>query len=201
MTANVNETEQKILDAAKKVFESSGFNGARMQHIADEAGISKASLHYYFRSKENLFERIFHETMEEFMKVVSTWNDVSEDWELKLREFIVEFFNFLHTNSLLFILRELNRNPELLTKEKPKKKMGFMEYFESLVGKGIIKEMNIPLMYMFMHSLCSYPLLNKVIFKRMLKMNEVQFDAFLADYPNHVADFLIHSIKKSNIKK
>ena len=199
--SNVNDTEQKILDAAKKVFEASGFNGARMQHIADEAGISKASLHYYFRSKENLFERIFNETMEEFMKVVSTWNDASENWENKLREFVLEFFNFLHTNSLLFILRELNRNPELLTKKKPKKKLGFMDYFENLQEKGIIKNVNIPLMYVFMHSLCSYPLLNKTIFKRMLRMNETQFDSFLAEYPNYVADFLIMAIKKSNIKK
>ena len=76
--SNLTEPEQKILDAAKKVFETQGYTGARMQQIADEAGISKASLHYYFRSKENLFERIFDETMSDFMELVSTWNDDSE---------------------------------------------------------------------------------------------------------------------------
>ena len=53
-------TEEKILNAAKKVFLTKGMDGARMQDIADEAGINKALLHYYFRSKDKLFEQIFH---------------------------------------------------------------------------------------------------------------------------------------------
>lgn len=196
----LNESEQKILDAAKKIFEASGYNGSRMQQIADEAGISKASLHYYFRSKENLFERIFHETMEEFMKVLSTWEDDTEDWELKLRTFIGEFFKFLRTNSLLFILREINRNPDLLANKPKKKKLGFMSYFERLQEKGILKNADLQLIYIFMHSLCSYPLVNQIIFKRTLKMDDAAFDAFLETYPKHVADFLILSIKHSNKK-
>lgn len=201
MSENLNDTEQKILDAAKKIFEDAGYNGARMQQIADEAGISKASLHYYFRSKENLFERIFRETMDEFMKVLSTWDDNTEDWEFKLREFITIFFTFLRTNSLLFILRELNRNPDLLINHHPKKKkIGFMSYFERLQEKGILKDTDLNLMYIFLHSLCSYPLINKVIFKRLLKADDAGYEAFLETYPKHVADFLILSIKHSNKK-
>ena len=58
-------TEQKILDAAKQVFMENGLDGARMQDIADKAGINKALLHYYFRSKDKLFERIFMEEAHE----------------------------------------------------------------------------------------------------------------------------------------
>lgn len=198
--SSVNDSEQKILDAAKKIFEASGYNGARMQQIADEAGISKASLHYYFRSKENLFERIFSETMEEFMKVLSTWEDDTEDWELKLRAFLVEFFRFLRTNSLLFILREINRNPDLLANRPKKNKMGFLNYFERLQERGILKHVDVHLIYIFMHSLCSYPLINQIIFKRTLKMDQAAYDVFLEEYPEHVADFLILSIKHSNKK-
>jgi TetR/AcrR family transcriptional regulator len=54
--AKVSETEQKILLAARKEFSERGFDGARMQAIADQAGTNKALLHYYFRSKEKLFE-------------------------------------------------------------------------------------------------------------------------------------------------
>ncbi|HOI50037.1 MAG TPA: helix-turn-helix domain-containing protein, partial [Prolixibacteraceae bacterium] len=53
-----DKTEDKILDAAHEVFLRKGMDGARMQEIADEAGINKALLHYYFRSKEKLFEAI-----------------------------------------------------------------------------------------------------------------------------------------------
>jgi AcrR family transcriptional regulator len=199
---NLTEPEKKILDAAKKVFEDYGYNGARMQQIADEAGISKASLHYYFRSKENLFDRIFDETMSAFMVIVSTWNNETEEWESKLRKFIVEFFVFLKTNSLLFILREINRNPELLNRKKPnaKKKAGFISYFENLKSTGIIRDVNIHLIYIFMHSLCSYPLLNSSLFKRTTGLSDKDFEAFMDEYPGHVADFLINAIKKTKQK-
>lgn len=56
------ETEQRILDAAKAVFVRRGTSGARMQEIAEEAGVNQALLHYYFRSKEKLSEAVFRET-------------------------------------------------------------------------------------------------------------------------------------------
>ena len=51
-------TEQRILEAARRVFTRKGMAGARMQEVADEAGINKALLHYYFRDKQRLFEAL-----------------------------------------------------------------------------------------------------------------------------------------------
>ncbi|MGH9424037.1 MAG: TetR/AcrR family transcriptional regulator, partial [Thermoanaerobaculia bacterium] len=56
------ETEKRILDAAKAVFILRGTAGARMQEIAEEAGVNQALLHYYFRSKEKLSEAVFRDT-------------------------------------------------------------------------------------------------------------------------------------------
>jgi len=56
------ETEQRILEAATTVFIRRGTGGARMQEIAEEAGVNQALLHYYFRSKERLSEAVFRET-------------------------------------------------------------------------------------------------------------------------------------------
>lgn len=53
------DTEQKIFEAARRVFMQKGTARARMQDIADEAGVNKALLHYYFRSKERLAEAVF----------------------------------------------------------------------------------------------------------------------------------------------
>ena len=64
-------TEKTILEAAKKVFLDKGFDGARMQEIADEAGINKALLHYYFRSKDKLFDAIFEEAFKQFLPNIS----------------------------------------------------------------------------------------------------------------------------------
>lgn len=198
MSENTSETEQKILNAAKKVFEKDGYNGARMQQIADEAGISKASLHYYFRTKENLFEKIFEETMTDFMQIVSTWEEISDDWELKLRNFIMQFFEFLNTKSLLFILGEINRNPDLLAnrRKKNKPRAKFFTYFENLINEGKIKEINIPVVYIYMHSLCAYPILNKKMFQMTVGMNSTEYEKFMNQYPEIVADSLINLIKR-----
>ena len=57
--AKDENTESQILNAAKNVFQRKGMDGSRMQEIADEAGINKAMLHYYYRSKQMLFEAVF----------------------------------------------------------------------------------------------------------------------------------------------
>lgn len=196
--SELTEPEIKILDAAKKVFELHGYAGARMQQIADEAGISKASLHYYFRSKENLFERIFDETMSDFMELVSTWSDDTEHWEEKLRNFIRGFFDFLKTKSLLFILGEINRNPELLLsrRKKSKPKAKFITYFENLQEIGKMKPSNMYVVYIFMHSLCAYPVLNARMFQMATGMNNHDYEVFMNKYPDTVADLLINALKR-----
>lgn len=195
--SNLSDSEKKILDAAKKVFELHGYSGARMQQIADEAEISKASLHYYFRSKENLFDRIFDETMSDFMELVSTWNDDTEHWEEKLRKFIGQFFEFMKTKALLFILGEIGRNPDLLlSRRKSKVKAKFISYFENLQEAGKIKPNDMHIIYIFMHSLCSYPLLNAPLFQITTGLNKHDFELLMKNYPNTVADLLINLLKK-----
>jgi TetR/AcrR family transcriptional regulator len=66
----VGATEQKILSAARLEFSERGFDGARMQAIADHAGVNKALLHYYFRSKEKLFEVTLHDI------ILKLWADI-----------------------------------------------------------------------------------------------------------------------------
>src|SRR5215216_527812 len=65
------ETEQRILDAAHRVFVRSGTAGARTQEIAKEAGVNPALLHYYFRSKERLAEAVFRRAAGELFPVVA----------------------------------------------------------------------------------------------------------------------------------
>ena len=90
MTDKDKSAEEKILKAARKVFVAKGFEGARMQEIANEAGINKALLHYYFRSKARLFEAIFDEAMSKFVpKIFETFT--SDKKFLKKIEIFVYF--------------------------------------------------------------------------------------------------------------
>ena len=80
---------EKILEAARKVFLTKGLDGARMQDIADEAGMNKALLHYYYSNKEKLFEMIFMEEAKKFFpKIKSCWR-LSEAKKMRYRLFIL----------------------------------------------------------------------------------------------------------------
>ncbi len=68
-------TEQKILAAAREEFCERGLDGGRMQAIADRAGVNKALLHYYFRSKEKLFEIIISDL------VTTIWDRIRRELE------------------------------------------------------------------------------------------------------------------------
>ena len=59
----IGDTEHRILASARREFIAKGRDGARMQVIAQKAGVNKALLHYYYRSKEKLYEKVLEETL------------------------------------------------------------------------------------------------------------------------------------------
>ena len=69
MTENDKQTEEKIFEAATDVFIEKGMDGARMQDIADHAGINKALLHYYYRTKDRLFNAVFEKIRTDVQEV------------------------------------------------------------------------------------------------------------------------------------
>lgn len=109
-------TEEKIYEAARRIFVLKGMEGARMQEIADEAGMNKALLHYYFRSKENLFKAVFKDIFSKFfLRVKGTlFSDASA--KDKLIVFVDNYVDFIQTNPYVpqFIINEINRDPKVL---------------------------------------------------------------------------------------
>ncbi|MDO8826854.1 TetR/AcrR family transcriptional regulator [Methylophaga sp.] len=65
------KSTEVILQAAEKVFVERGYGGASMQAIADEAGLPKANIHYYFTSKEKLYSEVL-------TKIIASWNSVMD---------------------------------------------------------------------------------------------------------------------------
>ena len=106
--------EQKILAAARKVFTSKGMAGARMQDIADEAGINKAMLHYYFRDKDKLFETIFMDEAERFFPKINAIFQSDDPLFGKIQKFVNEYIDEIQENPYLpwFVLNEINRDPD-----------------------------------------------------------------------------------------
>ena len=108
-----DNTQQKILDAARTVFMKKGLAGARMQEIADEAGINKALLHYYFRTKEKLYYAILEEAFQTILPLVADVFNSSETLEMKLNRLAAKYVDLLeeHRYLPLFVLNELQMNP------------------------------------------------------------------------------------------
>lgn len=81
----LSDTEKAILSAALTEFGRAGHSGARMQDIADRAGINKAMLHYYFRSKDRLYEEVLTRVVESFMVSIAEAIDSEETFPEQLR--------------------------------------------------------------------------------------------------------------------
>jgi TetR/AcrR family transcriptional regulator len=109
-----SNTEQRIFDAARRVFMQKGLAGARMQEIADEAGINKALLHYYFRNKEKLFEGIFNEVILRISSGLASTFEKEMDVMGRIRSLVDIYIDVLSENRYLplFVLNEMNHTPE-----------------------------------------------------------------------------------------
>jgi len=196
-------TEEHILNAAKKVFQSKGMDGARMQEIADTAGINKAMLHYYFRNKQSLFEAVFTNA---FLLLAPQLNTVLNDdssIEEKIKNFTSNYISFIVKHPYLpnFIIQELNRNPDFLDKIKNNSAFPNIEKFKNQVNqdvkKGIIKPISAEQLFINIMSLNVFPFVAKPLLMAFTNTDEMNYNQLMEDRKNIVADFIINSIKNT----
>ncbi len=202
-TKKDESTEERILAAAKKIFVQKGMAGARMQDIADEAGINKAMLHYYFRNKEKLFEVIF---MEAAAKLFPKINQIfSSDLPLfgKIENFCSEYIDVMIENPYLplFVLNEINQDPAhffeklwvIKTRPDPSK---FLAQIEKEVKKGTIKRVSPLNLLLNLISMSIFPFVGKPMIQLTLGLDELQFRLVMEQRKKEIPEFIINSIKK-----
>ena len=195
-------TEQRILAAAKKIFVQHGMTGARMQDIADEAGINKAMLHYYFRSKEKLFEMIFQEAMGKLLpKVLAIFNG-DDPLFVKIERFCEDYIGTVIENPYipLFVIYELNRDPKKLIelmwhggKRPAVKKM--TDQIEQEIRDGNIKPIEPVQLILNMMSLCIFPFVARPMFQHVNGLSDEEYIQMLERRKTEVSKFIIASIK------
>ncbi len=114
MRKNETESKQKILEAAEAEFFEKGFGNAKTVSIAKRAGISHTMLHYYYSTKEELFQRIFKEKVQLISQMFNVVLEQNADFTETLRLLIETQFNFVAKNPQLpmFIFREILSNEE-----------------------------------------------------------------------------------------
>jgi AcrR family transcriptional regulator len=101
---NKQNMEKTILEAAEKLFLEKGFAMVSTTQIAKVAGCNQALVHYYFRTKDRLFEAIFAEKLKTFFSVIFQPQDESLTFEEKLKKYIGAHFDILFSASLRTVL-------------------------------------------------------------------------------------------------
>ena len=200
---NAATTEGKIKAAAQKVFLEKGFYGARMQDIADEAGINKALLHYYYRSKDKLLDLVF---MESFLKIVPTVSRIAQSDDplfVKIERFVGEFLTLLNANPLvpLFVVNELTRHPEkfihkiFTATEGGPKVARLLEQVQEEAEIGNIRPVDPASVFINIISLCTFPYIGKPMMKMVLSLDEASYNALLEKRKREVGTFIINALK------
>ncbi|MEJ2593889.1 MAG: TetR/AcrR family transcriptional regulator [bacterium] len=201
-----NPTEEHIIAAAKEVFVRKGYDGARMQEIADEAEINKALLHYYFRSKDKLFEKVFEMVFREVFNTLATSLFTVDDFEEFLESLVYNYTETLKNKPYLpqFILHELNRNPDRMVELLQESQFDREKLFE-LIRKA--EQQGVLVYHHPIHlitnilSLCVFPFIAKPIIKGfMLQGDEESFRKYIDERPEHILQFVRASIKNEKGK-
>jgi TetR/AcrR family transcriptional regulator len=194
-------TEEKILEAAKKVFHRKGFEGARMQEIADEAGINKALLHYYFRTKENLFDAVFRAAFREIFTKLFTTVDSALPLEEKLKNMVHDYIGFLQKNSYLpgFILNELNQNPEKIIdvfKSVPVSPAILLDRLRKSVNDEKLEKTDFRALFINTVALCIFPIVARPMLQHIFDFSDKEYDQFIEKRKKELPVFIMNSIRK-----
>ena len=148
MKINDSNTKQIILEAAEAEFLEKGYGSAKMLAIAKRANVSHSMLHYYFSSKENLFQTIFLQKSQIIVPLLENIFEQQLPFLELVRNFIETQFNFLRQNPKIphFILSEILTNEvnrallfEVLSPKIINVFGKFEKAFNEEVEKGVIR--------------------------------------------------------------
>lgn len=179
------DTEQRILVAARVIFQQKGFSGARMDSIAQEAGVNKAMLHYYFRSKEKLFDGVFKEALGHFISKVITILDGKLPLDLKIYKVVDVYTTMLSNNGHLplFVLSEIRENPgmavKMLKAEENKSFQNLALQLKEEYEKGNIVEITVYEFFVNLVSLTVFPFLVRPLMEDVFGLEVVKFDQMI----------------------
>lgn len=195
-------TESRILDAARQIFRQKGYAGARMEEIAEKAQINKSMLHYYYRSKERLFEVVFTSDVGEMAPHIIQL--LVSDLPLldKIRAFVGAYLDMITAHPYIpgFVINELNRNQGDLLQTIRSRAGGldqltvFFRQVETEIWQGRIRPVDPRHLLITMISACVFPFIARPIIQMALQLDEAGFQAFIEERKQHLTNFIISGL-------
>jgi len=202
------DTRERILKAATEVFVEKGLAGARMQEIADHAGVNKAMLHYYFRSKEHLYESVITTTIANVMtEVRGVLQDEGLSFEERIARFIGAYFDALkdHTYMPRLVMQDLMVGGQRVVQyfRKAAEQAGFLGGVPVLgiLEEGIeckeLRKIDPKQAIVSLVSMVAFYFLGRPIFSGVLGLSDEDQKRFFEERKRHVTDLFLHGVMAS----
>ena len=188
MSIKETDSEKLILEAAEAEFIEKGYGKSRTTEIAKRAGVNHAMLHYYFRTKENLFEVVFKKKAKLMSEVLLFSFTMDLPFLEKIKKGIEDHFDLLAKNPGLpnFIFNEIAHDDRLRTlfvnviKEKAKAiRDSLKQEIDNEVEKGTIRYIDAYDLLFSIVSLNIFVFIGKPLVLGILELDEDQFLRFL----------------------
>jgi len=181
-------TEEKIKEAARRVFTKKGYAAARTRDIAEESGFNLALINYYFRSKEKLFDIIIMENLQLFIhSIMGIVNDPDTTLQEKIEILISHYIDMLVKNPYipLFVLSEINADPKKLIAKIGFDKMqrGDMYLVKQWKELAAAKKLTINPVHILVNvlSMTIFPFVASPLLRNRTGMSMEQFNALMEE--------------------
>jgi TetR/AcrR family transcriptional regulator len=198
-------TEQAILEAAEKLFLEKGFEATSTTQIAREVGCNQALIHYYFRTKDNLFNTIFEHKFRFFFQHLFDMGSIKTlSFEDKIRHIIESHFSMIENNPQipLLIIRELSRQPKHLAtlreklRELPEKLFAALnDELQQEIKAGRIRQISLIDIMISLISLNVSLFIMMPVVENVLQMDEAQKKFLIAHRKKENIDFVLFSLR------
>ncbi|HEY7236075.1 MAG TPA: TetR/AcrR family transcriptional regulator [Gemmatimonadaceae bacterium] len=203
------QTEQRILDAAHRVFLRRGSAGARTQEIADEAGVNKALLHYYFRTKERLAAAVFARAATRLMPPVIATLASDEPLETKVERVIQIELDVLLRHPYLpgYIISELTHHPArakqlvasltgvAIDELAPRVLEAVARQIRAAVREGRMRPIAPDQFILNLLSLCIFPFAARPMLQAVLHLDDAAFARLIARRKRDLPTFFLHGLR------
>lgn len=199
-----SDTEERIFEAALTVFAQKGKDGARMQEIADVAGINKAMLHYYFRIKDQLYEKVFGYVMRRFLSSFTETIQEAESFEAMLRMFINDYIDFIrgHQRVMRLMVNEMlaggeaiSRHVEIFFKSEDAPPQLFIRRIQAAIDSGEIRPVDPAQTLLTVVSGCIFFFIATPMVRILAPAASADEDAFIEQRKAHLFDLIYHGLQ------
>ena len=199
-----NNMEEQILLVAKELFMQFGYEGVSTTQVAKAVGCNQALVHYYYRTKQNLFKIICQQEIQKMLKILADIPQEDISFEDFIEKIIEAQIGFLKNNpdAPFFIIGELRHNSEVLKmmkelfsefgKEVLRKIRLFVEMKQR---KGELNDVSIEDLLIDIVSLDVMSFVGQILFTQILEMDSQTQEAFLERRKTHIKKLILSNIK------